>query len=128
MFKMIGNKQEQKINQELEKLKQKELKLIHKKRVEKSKELKDVKNSVVVDITRKFFGVISSDKELYYAVMQKPTNQKYMCDCKDFSIQIDKNPNHECKHIIRLINAIKNKEKIPVMDLHKLNLLKGESL
>lgn len=104
---------------------QKQLKEIKQKRISSAKELLKIKDSVVLDKTESYYGVLSIDKK-------NPKDKKYYivnlnwCDCFDFVVNVEKNSSHMCKHMRALEIAIKTKMKIRKIDLKPL--LREESL
>lgn len=82
---------------------------------------KNQKDLVYVDKSKTFFGVKNSDKKHigYYAI-QELKNNRYGCNCFDYVAYLDRNPEHECKHILFIKLLIKNKIKVEVKDLKNI--------
>ena len=82
------------------------------------------KLKIVADKNSTFFGVKSDkEKDQYYTI----NYQQKTCNCFDFARFIEHNKDHQCKHLLAVGQAVKEKLKIPLKDLDKLKLAEYKS-
>lgn len=93
-----------------------------KRQISANKIIEDLKNKdklkIVADKNSTFFGVKSDKEDNYYTV----NYQQKTCNCYDYAHFIEYDKEHQCKHLLAVSIAIKEKLKIAVKDLDKLKL------